>query len=350
MDGIININKEPGYTSHDVVAKLRGILGIRKIGHTGTLDPDAAGVLPICVGRATRVCDVLTDRDKTYEAKVVLGITTDTLDTSGEIREIKAVDVDRDGLFAVLSLFKGEITQIPPMYSAVKVNGKKLYEYAREGKEVERKKRQVTIYETELLGESLHPWKPDTDGHISPDKDSINIDELPSFRIRIRCSKGTYIRTLCDDIGRELGCGACMASLVRTAVGRFGIEDALTLSEVEDRYRIWTDQPAGELPGWMFSIDSIFDKYPSVHVSEDGMKLLKNGNPIPAGALTYDSGSVDDEDSGVGSSQPHAADEKKVPADTLSGVIRVYGADGDFYALYRYDKKRAIYKVEKYFH
>ena len=230
MDGILIVNKERGYTSFDVVAKLRGILSIRKIGHTGTLDPEATGVLPVCVGRATKVCDVLTDRDKTYEATVVLGITTDTLDTTGEVLTRKPVSVTRDELLAVLSHFRGEITQVPPMYSAVKVNGKRLYEYAREGKEVERKERRVTIYEIELLEEKLFPWDNSEESGQADLPDDF--DQHPSFRIRVKCSKGTYIRTLCDDIGKELGCGAAMSSLVRTEVGRFRLEDALRLNEI----------------------------------------------------------------------------------------------------------------------
>lgn len=371
MDGIININKERGFTSHDVVAKLRGILGIRKIGHTGTLDPDATGVLPVCVGRATKVCDVLTDRDKTYEAKVVLGITTDTLDTSGEIRDIKAVNVDRDGLTAVLSHFKGEITQIPPMYSAVKINGKKLYEYAREGKEIERKERHVTIYELELLGEDLFSWEPDKRGSVqadlsvktNPDQHGefdlsgydmgIDVDRLPSFDIRIRCSKGTYIRTLCDDIGRELGCGACMASLVRTAVGRFGIDKALTLSEIEEKYNSHRDEmdKDTEMPDWILPVDSVFDGYPGMQVVEEGMKLLTNGNPLPD-RLLWDyrksDPAGDDRIDVFGDSSLFIPDDSREKKN--GNLVRIYGSDGDFYALYRYEKGRNIYKVEKYFH
>ena len=375
MDGIININKERGFTSHDVVAKLRGILGIRKIGHTGTLDPDATGVLPVCVGRATKVCDVLTDRDKTYEAKVVLGITTDTLDTSGEIREIKAVNVDRDGLTAVLSHFKGEITQIPPMYSAVKINGKKLYEYAREGKEIERKERHVTIYELELLGDDLFSWEPDKSGSVqadlsvktNPDKHGkvdlsgsdmgIDVDRLPSFYIRIRCSKGTYIRTLCDDIGRELGCGACMASLVRTAVGRFGIDEALTLSEVEERVKSHRDETDRcddsdkVMHDWILPVDRVFDGYPGMQVVEDGMKLLVNGNPLPDRLLQdyrKSDPAGDDQIAAVEDSSLYIQDGSREKKN--GNLVRIYGSDGDFYALYRYEKGRNIYKVEKYFH
>ncbi len=290
MDGIIIVHKEAGYTSHDVVAKLRGILHQKKIGHTGTLDPDATGVLPICVGRATKVCDVLTDRDKTYEAEVILGITTDTLDTSGNILSRSDVTVKKDDLLAVLSHFEGEITQIPPMYSAVKIKGKKLYEYAREGVEVERKPRQVTIHELELLSVSL-----------------------PSFRIRVKCSKGTYIRTLCDDIGRELGCGAAMKLLVRTAVGRFGIDDALTIDEIEKNTQ-----------DFLIPIDSIFDVYPRVDVPAGQMKLLNNGNPISI---------------------------RPAPEGISDGsIVRVYGDNGEFYALYRFDEKKRRFVVEKYFH
>lgn len=289
MDGIININKDKGYTSHDVVAVLRRLLNIRKIGHTGTLDPDATGVLPVCVGKATKVCDIITDRDKTYEAKVLLGVTTDTLDTSGEILSKNEVDASEDDIKDALDFFKGEIEQIPPMYSAIKVDGKKLYEYARAGVEIERKSRKVTIHDIELLGV-----------------------ELPYFSIRVKCSKGTYIRTLCDDIGSKLGCGAAMSELVRTAVGRFKIEDALTLSDVEKRL---TDEKI------FLRIDDVFDMYPKAVVKPEAMKLLLNGNPI----------SLD-----------------SVVADERSKIYRIYDDKGEFYALYKAKGNRLV--VEKNFH
>ena len=186
--------KKKGFTSHDVVAKLRGIVGQKKIGHTGTLDPDATGVLPVCLGKATKLCDLLTDKNKTYEAVLLLGKTTDTQDITGEVLEEKVNrGTDRRKVREAIEGFIGDYEQIPPMYSALKVNGKKLYELAREGKVIERKARPVKILDIQIL----------------------EID-LPKVRMEVSCSKGTYIRTLCHDIGEKLGCGGCMESLIRT--------------------------------------------------------------------------------------------------------------------------------------
>lgn len=198
ISGILNIYKEKGYTSHDVVAKLRGIVGQKKIGHTGTLDPDAEGVLPVCLGRATKVCGLLTDKDKTYEAVLLLGRTTDTQDATGQILSERPLisdgrEITPEMAKACVMNFEGEYDQVPPMYSALKVNGKKLYELAREGKTVERKSRKVSIRRIRIT----------------------EID-LPRIRMEVECSKGTYIRTLCHDIGEKLGCGGCMESLLRT--------------------------------------------------------------------------------------------------------------------------------------
>ena len=211
MDGILIIRKEKGYTSHDVVARLRGILHQKKIGHTGTLDPDAEGVLPVCLGRATKVCDMLTDTDKEYVAVLRLGVVTDTQDMTGRVlRESEDIPEETAVREAVLS-FEGGYDQIPPMYSALKRNGKKLVDLAREGKEVERDPRRVRIY------------------RIVPEE-----TDLPRMRIRVSCSKGTYIRTLCHDIGEKLGCGGAMESLVRTRAAGFSLEEALTLQQVEE--------------------------------------------------------------------------------------------------------------------
>ena len=210
MDGIINVRKEKGFTSFDVVAKLRGILKMKKIGHTGTLDPDAEGVLPVCIGKATRVCDLLTDKDKVYEAVMLLGKETDTQDMTGTILKESEVNLSIEEVKQCIESFVGEYAQIPPMYSALKVNGKKLCDLAREGVEVERKARKVQILDIAIL----------------------SID-LPRVTMRVHCSKGTYIRTLCHDIGEKLGCGACMEYLVRTRVSDFQIEDAKTLQEIE---------------------------------------------------------------------------------------------------------------------
>ena len=196
MNGILNIYKEAGWTSHDVVAKLRGITGQKKIGHTGTLDPEAEGVLPVCLGKATKVADLLMEETKTYEAVLLLGTVTDTQDTGGQVLRTRPVTCSPEELEDCLKGFLGEQMQVPPMYSALKQNGKKLYELAREGKTVERQPRKVHFYELELL---------ETD--------------LPRARIRVTCSRGTYIRTLCQDIGEKLGCGGCMEHLVRTGWG-----------------------------------------------------------------------------------------------------------------------------------
>ena len=198
MDGVIVIRKEKDFTSHDVVAKLRGILHMKKIGHTGTLDPDAEGVLPVALGKATRLVDMITDKEKTYEAVMRLGVVTDTQDMSGTVlSQASELHVTEEELRAAIESFVGDYMQVPPMYSALKVNGKKLYELAREGKTVERKPRPVHFYEIEIL--------------------EIN---LPLVRFCVTCSKGTYIRTLCHDIGEKLGCGAAMETLLRTKVGR----------------------------------------------------------------------------------------------------------------------------------
>lgn len=251
MDGILNVYKEKGFTSHDVVAKLRGILRQKKIGHTGTLDPDAVGVLPICIGKGTKLCDMLTDRDKTYQVIMRLGITTDTEDMTGTVLETKEVNVAIEEVEQAIMQFIGEIDQIPPMYSALKVNGKKLYELAREGKVIERKPRTITIHAIE-----------------------INSISLPFVTMSVSCSKGTYIRSLCRDIGETLGCGACMEQLTRTKVGNFTMEHSLTLTEIEQLVKI------GELKQHLVGIQQVFQNYPKVHTKAQNDKSIYNGNPI----------------------------------------------------------------------
>ena len=206
MDGIINVYKEEGFTSHDVVAKLRGICRQKKIGHTGTLDPQATGVLPVCLGSATRACEMLTDRTKEYVAELLLGQMTDTQDITGTVLEEKDVKVTEEAVRETVLSFVGDYMQIPPMYSALKVNGKKLCDLAREGKTVERQARPVKILTIDILDVTL-----------------------PRVRMRVHCSKGTYIRTLCQDIGEKLGCGGCMESLLRTQVSEFLLKDALKI-------------------------------------------------------------------------------------------------------------------------
>lgn len=216
-DGVIPINKPKGMTSHNVVAKLRRILGIKRIGHTGTLDPDVSGVLPICIGKATRLSEYIMELPKTYIGQLTLGVSTTTQDSSGEIiAQIEVKELTEEMIKGTISSFIGEIEQIPPMYSAVKMNGKKLYEIARQGKEVERKPRTVTIHQLEI---------------ISIDLDRAN----PTIDFIVTCSKGTYVRTLCVDIGANLGYPAHMSSLVRTKSGNFSIEESYTLEEVEQK-------------------------------------------------------------------------------------------------------------------
>lgn len=255
MDGVINIYKEQGFTSHDVVAKLRGILHTKKIGHTGTLDPDAVGVLPVCIGKATKLCSLITDWSKTYEAVMLLGVTTDTQDISGSELSRNDVNVDERQVVEAIVSFVGEYDQIPPMYSALKYNGKKLYELARDGIEVERKPRKVVI-------ESIHI----NDMNLS--------DSQKTVTFTVECSKGTYIRTLCEDIGKKLGCGACMMKLTRTRVGSFGVDDSLTLNQIAALVL------KGGLDDKIINIDSLFD-YESVIINEEYSRLLYNGNKLP---------------------------------------------------------------------
>lgn len=311
MDGMINVYKERGFTSHDVVAKLRGILKQKKIGHTGTLDPEAEGVLPVCLGKATKVCDFLTDKDKTYEAVMKLGIVTDTQDMTGTVLEEKEVFGQNIGLSkeekyakikeACLS-FLGEYSQIPPMYSALKVNGKKLYELAREGKEVERKPRLVTIHE--LIVEE------------------INLEQL-EVRMTVSCSKGTYIRTLCHDIGEKLGCGACMKSLKRTRVERFVIEESMTLTQIEDLAK------AGQIEEKLLSVDMVFANIPIVLVKESASRLIYNGNHFYSKHIDMKSSEITEED--------------------LYGRVRVYDFQRKFIGLYEYDENNRRYKPVKLF-
>ena len=251
MNGIINVYKEAGFTSFDVVAKLRGILKQKKIGHTGTLDPDAVGVLPVCLGSATKLCDMLTDKKKEYIAEFVLGKTTDTQDISGTVLEEKAVNCTQDEVRAAITSFVGEYEQLPPMYSAIKVDGKRLYELARQGKEVERKTRPVTFFEIEIL--------------------SLN---LPMVSVRVLCSKGTYIRTLCHDIGQKLNCGAAMTSLKRTASGQFTLDSALTLTEIEEL------RDAGKLDSAIIPVDAVFMDLPAIILNGELEQKILNGNYI----------------------------------------------------------------------
>jgi tRNA pseudouridine55 synthase len=276
INGIINVYKEKGYTSFDVVAKMRGIFKMKKIGHTGTLDPDAEGVLPVCLGKATKICDLLTDKDKEYEAVMLLGLVTDTQDISGNVIKKSDVDVDECAVRNAVSSFVGDQLQIPPMYSALKVGGKKLCDLAREGITVERKARPITVYSIEIT----------------------EID-LPRVRMKVHCSKGTYIRTLCNDIGEKLSCGACMESLLRTRVADFKIEDAVTLQYMES-----TDDLSYIKP-----VDFVFSDYDRAVVKQEFNKVLYNGNKIKSQMLIS-------------------------PAQGVTDRIRIYDEEGNFIGIY----------------
>lgn len=331
MNGVINVYKEAGFTSHDVVAKLRGIVKQKKIGHTGTLDPAAEGVLPVCLGNATKLCDLITDWDKTYEAVLLLGRTTDTQDTTGVTLKECPVTVGEAQIREVILSFEGDYAQIPPMYSALKVDGKKLYELAREGKEVERKARPVCIYKLEIMEMAL-----------------------PRVRLRVTCSKGTYIRTLCHDIGEKLGCGGCMEHLLRSRVGHFPVEKTLRLSELQDL----AEQAEAELNWWepetltkdakgrirlsaqqigafqealerrldalLVAVEDIFPAYGKLYLEQEGDKLVYNGNPFT----------------------------EQYVREKISGQcdpVRVYDSQGRFMGIYEYQSREHRYKPVKMF-
>lgn len=246
MDGIVIVDKPQGWTSQDVVSKLRGVFKTRRIGHGGTLDPMATGVLPVFVGRATRGVEFFEHAQKTYEAVLRLGVSTDTEDITGTVLEEREVSVTQEAFLQILPQFSGEILQVPPMYSAIKINGQKLCDLARRGKEVERKPRPVTIFRLECLEFSGN-----------------------TARLLVHCSKGTYIRTLCKDIGQALGCGGCMESLRRVSAGEYTIADAVTLDML-----VQTPTPES----YLRPVDSMFTQYPSITLTEKQALRCRNGN------------------------------------------------------------------------
>lgn len=415
--GMLTVYKEAGYTSSDAVARLRGILRMRKIGHTGTLDPDAEGVLPMCLGNATRICELIADREKEYLAVMRLGVVTDTQDMSGEIlsqipeEQIPAIllqtnadvtaiakgnpelntdetaeenaksnpvlnaDEAKEGdpeatakektedavnrrIREAAAAFTGEIDQIPPMYSAIKVNGKRLYDMARKGITVERKARRITIY-------------------------SLDIEkiELPLITMRVRCSKGTYIRTLCEDLGKALGTGAAMQSLLRTRVGQFTLQEARTLDELE---HIAKTEPEQLLP-LIRPVDSFFVDLPAASCSPEALRLLKNGNTLTTDEFRFLTAEEDprkvfgseEKDKTIEEAAENAIDKTNdktidesihesidesvdLVLDTASlpgiqpgeKVIRMYDADGIFYGLYKNNplgRNHGLYSAYKMF-
>ncbi|MCR5208853.1 MAG: tRNA pseudouridine(55) synthase TruB [Lachnospiraceae bacterium] len=296
--GIINIYKESGYTSFDVVAKLRGILHQKKIGHTGTLDPDAEGVLPVCLGNGTKLVEDLTEKTKVYECIMKLGVETDTEDMSGKVLSTGAVTCSEEEIKTACLSFIGDYDQIPPMYSAIKVDGRKLYELARSGVEIERKARPVRIIGLEV--------------------NKILGDEVT---MTVTCSRGTYIRSLCRDIGKKLGCGAAMAHLLRVRSGEFGLEGSMKLSEVEAL------AAAGKAEDAIIPVEYFYSAYPSVHVKPEAKKLIDNGNPLDNCDL----------EEGEGLKAPYP--EK----------IRVFNVEGKFAGVYSYDPVKRKFMPDKMF-
>ncbi|MCR5828887.1 MAG: tRNA pseudouridine(55) synthase TruB [Lachnospiraceae bacterium] len=367
MEGIINIYKEQGYTSHDVIARMRGISGQRRAGHTGTLDPDAEGVLPVCLGTATRVVDMLTDSDKTYEAVLLLGIDTDTEDISGEITargQEKLETLSDSEISEAVRSFKGEYDQIPPVYSAIKQGGKKLCELAREGKAEAPEARSVNILDIEIVSdivggelrdetlfvrsdaydESLQSpgttvlkirddayidrfgvnggseedrFKRNSDPEWMKDEAVLSL-RVKRLAIRVRCSKGTYIRSLCRDIGEKLGCFATMEKLIRTRVGNFGIDSSLTLAQAQEL------AGRGELESALIATDECFMDLPALHTKEKFDQVLENGN-----IMFF----------------RHFKEFIKEPVSP----VRVYTSKGVFLAVYEFEERRKLYKPLKMF-
>lgn len=272
MNGILLIDKPPDWTSNDVVQKMRGILRERRIGHAGTLDPMATGLLTVFVGRATRAVEFAEADAKRYRASLRLGITTDTEDISGTVTRERNGEITQQELEGVLAGFRGEISQIPPMYSAIKVNGERLYRLARRGETVERTPRKVTIFDLTLTGRNQEDWILD-----------------------IRCSKGTYIRTLCNDIGEALGCGGCMSALRRLEAGCFSVDQAYSLEQVIRA------KEEGLTETLLLSTDTLFGAYPALTVSVSEEKRIRNGNPF------------------------------RIPEE--NAVLRLYSGSGEFLAL-----------------
>ena len=254
MNGILLIDKQPDWTSNDVVAKLKGILHQRRIGHSGTLDPMATGLLVVFVGRATRAVEFAEGHDKRYIAGLRLGITTDTQDITGTVLEEKVVTVTGEELELALEGFRGQIQQIPPMYSAIKQNGRRLYDIARKGGEVERKPRAITIHDLRVIGRQEGDWLLD-----------------------VRCSKGTYVRTLCHDLGQALGCGGCMSSLRRVEAGEFSVDQAVTLSQVQQM------ADTGRAEELLLPVDSLFQEYPRCTAAAAQEKKIRCGNQVKTG-------------------------------------------------------------------
>lgn len=299
MEGVLPIWKPAGWTSHDVVAKVRRIIGIKRIGHTGTLDPAVTGVLLLCLGRATRLVEYIQELPKVYEAKLKLGIATDTEDMTGAVLERRErVEVSLARVEQALNSFVGEIEQVPPMFSAVRVNGKRLYELAREGRVVERKPRVVTVHRIDLL-------------------DAVLDKPYPEIQFRVTCSKGTYIRTLCVDIGRTLQQPAAMSELIRTSTGSISRDQCVTLEQAEELHRM------NQLHQRIIPADRILSDIPAAQAAEDAVEPLLQGQRRPSASVT--------------------------PLPDQNGLIRLYDSTGRFLGLYSLEQDREWIRPIKVF-
>lgn len=300
MEGILPVWKPAGWTSHDVVAKVRRIVGLKRIGHTGTLDPAVTGVLPLCLGRATRLAEYIQEMPKQYEAEMRFGLSTDTEDLTGKVLEqVESVRVTYPQVEQALAAFIGEVEQLPPMYSAVRVGGKRLYELARQGMEAERKPRKVTIYRIKLIDAFLD--KP-----------------YPEIRFHVECSKGTYIRTLCSDIGKALGLPAVMTRLVRTSTGNLTQKDCMTLSEIEALHK------EGRLGERLIPADRVISHIPELIAPEEAVAPLLHGRSWPIAPF-------------------HQAPD-------YDGLVRVYAPDGRFIGVFAVNRQRTLIRPVKVFH
>jgi len=346
LDGIINVYKEKGYTSHDVVARLRGITGERHIGHTGTLDPAASGVLPVCLGTATKACELLTDKGKVYETVLLLGIETSTEDITGEIVSVKdPLSLSDEEIIEAIESFTGDIFQVPPMFSATRVNGVRSYSLARQGKTIEREAKKIhidsiklcssitrgtvednagfTLFEDSMLARYPEEENPE-EGRWHWENNDIRREEnrnIPVIRIalKIACEKGTYIRTVCADIGKKLGCGGCMERLLRTASGDFSIKDSHSLAELEEMAA--TEEGIQKA---LLNADRCFNEYPALHMKEKYDSILMNGNVLWMKHF-------------------------KEFIETPDPINRVYDSSNEFRALYEWIENRKLYKPVKVF-
>jgi tRNA pseudouridine55 synthase len=296
LDGILNVDKPAGKTSYGVVSRIKRLSGERRVGHAGTLDPDATGVLPVCLGKATRIVEYLSDASKTYCAGIELGASTDTYDAAGKVLQRgDASGIDRTILESALTPFRGTISQTPPMYSALKHNGEPLYKLARAGINIERKSRSVTIYRLEIT-----EWQP------------------PLVTLEIECSKGTYIRSLAHDLGQALGCGAYLKTLVRTAYGPFNIKSAVSLPQLEEAFR------DGQWKHFLHPIDSVLQDYHAAVIDEAAEKAMRQGNPL-------------------------VLEQVEMKDNTVEIRCRAYAPDGRFLGILRYVPDKGAWQPEKVF-